>query len=158
MLILFCKAGKSEKKIYRILRYNFFITKNWKKSKGYSLWCKNFTFSYRVNYHNWRFPSRKKKNKDFHDNRQKSSYFAKKNDFFFHFCKHLLPPQKYKHFDDNPKNDVGPSYIERVLKIKKWIEFYGIIFLKLEYKKHKKMKNHLLSPFFKGELGDKRLV
>jgi len=34
MLILFCKAGKSEKKIYRILRYNFFITKNWKKAKG----------------------------------------------------------------------------------------------------------------------------
>ena len=34
MLILFCKAGKSEKKIYRILRYNFFITKNWKKTKG----------------------------------------------------------------------------------------------------------------------------
>jgi len=62
--------------------------------------------------------------------------------FFFHFCKHLLPPQKYKHFDDNPKNDVGPSYIERVLKIKKCIEFYGIIFLKLEYKKHKKIQKN----------------
>ena len=41
---------------------------------------------------------------------------------------------------------------------KKCIEFYGIIFLKLEYTKHKKMKNHFFSPFFKGELGDKRLV
>lgn len=60
MLILFCKAGKSEKKIYRILRYNFFITKIEKKQRVLPL-VQNFTFSYRVNYHNWRFHLKEKK-------------------------------------------------------------------------------------------------